>query len=236
MTSKSASAVPRLPVVGIDVVERGRRRPREVLDLRGVGDRGPALRVAEPRIELAKRVLDRTRRREVAGGEIRLEVAEGDRGAVAEGDRLLDLDRHDDRPVRDAACVLDRDEPEVADQLAGAARLLRRRERRGTEREEVVLDRGRRRGRSRPACRSARRRRGRRRRRSSRTAAASPRCRRTRRGGSTSSRARSPPIRPPSRGTARGARRRCRRATRVAAPRTCRGGRCGSTARHAHAG
>ena len=135
-----------LPVVRVDVVQCRGGGLREGLDLAGVGHRGAALRVAEPGVEPGERALDGAGGREVAGGEVGLELAEGDGGAVAERDRLLDLDRHDDAAVRDSPSVLDGHEPEVADQLAGTARLLRGRQRCRAEREQVVLDRGCRRG------------------------------------------------------------------------------------------
>ena len=57
-----------------------------------------------------------------------VEVCEGLRRAVAERHRLLDLERERHAPVGDAAAVLDRDEREEAEELSGAADLLRRRE------------------------------------------------------------------------------------------------------------
>ena len=121
-----------------DVVEGRGRSLREGLDLVRIGDIVPALSVAEAGVEARERQLHRAGGRKVACGEVRLELAEGDSSAVTERDCLLDLDRHDDVAVRDSPSVLDRHEPEVADQLAGTARLLGGRERRRAEREQVV--------------------------------------------------------------------------------------------------
>ena len=65
--------------------------------------------------------------------ELALEVRERGGGAVAEGDRLLDLERDRHAAVVDAVAVLDRDQVEEADELGGAARLLLGREGCGDE-------------------------------------------------------------------------------------------------------
>ena len=89
----------------------------------------------------ARRELDRRSRRrrrhpcECAAAsrcdERRLEVGERLCGAVAERDRLLDLEVERHAAVVDAAAVLDRDEREEAEELAGPALPPPRRQRRG---------------------------------------------------------------------------------------------------------
>ena len=73
----------------------------------------PSSAGAERRVDAASR-----------GGEARLEVVEGRRGAVAERHGLLDLELERHAAVLHAAAVLDRHEPEEAVELAGAAHEL----------------------------------------------------------------------------------------------------------------
>ena len=65
-------------------------------------------------------------RSRVAGEQLGRDVRERDRHAVAEADRLLDLECQRDAGSLDAAVVLDRHEPQEAVELSRAARLLRR--------------------------------------------------------------------------------------------------------------
>ena len=147
ITSKSASAVPRLPVVGIDVVERVRRGLRERLDAppdRRSRSRARRLR-AGCRVRRARSARRSSPRRPVrrgrTGGRRR-------RSRRRRGTRSTPGSRsarpHD--PFGDAARVLDGNEPEVADELTRASCLLPRRQRRRAECEEVALDRSHRRG------------------------------------------------------------------------------------------
>ena len=115
-------------VVGLDLLRRRHR-----VALAGCGERLP---------QLGDERVDSPHRDGVARDEHALEVGDRLRGAVAERDRLLDLEGHRDAPVRDAALVLDRDEREEAKELAGAPDLLLARERRGPEAFERRVDRG----------------------------------------------------------------------------------------------
>ena len=96
--------------------------------------------------ELVERRRDALRAGLVAEDEDALEVAEGARRAVAERDRLLDLEALRDPAVAHAAAVLDGHERQEALELAGAADELVAGEGRRAEPEERVLDPGAERG------------------------------------------------------------------------------------------
>ena len=113
-----------------------RRCPDRVGRLDPVAARGGGEVVAERR----ERRLELSGRGGVAAEEDRLEVGERGGRAVAERDRLLDLEVEHDAPVADAASVLDRDELGEAQELAGAPQLLRVGERRGAEALERALE------------------------------------------------------------------------------------------------
>ena len=109
-----------------DRAPAGRRPPTPTVASSASGATGVPPRLAVTRLarEARERRLDATRRGPVAREEARLEVGERGRGAVAERDRLLDLEVLRDAPVADAASVLDRDEAEEPIELAGAPERL----------------------------------------------------------------------------------------------------------------
>ena len=113
-----------------------RRRPDRLGRRHPVAARGGGEVVAERR----ERRLELSRRGGVAAEEDRLEVGERGGRAVAERDRLLDLEVEHDAPVADAASVLDRHELGEAQELAGAPQLLRVGERGGAEALERALE------------------------------------------------------------------------------------------------
>ena len=84
-------------------------------------------------LEPRERPLERGHALRVALGERGLEVGERGRRALAEGDRLLDLERDRHAAVVGAVAVLDRHQVEEAHELRGAARLLLGREGGGGE-------------------------------------------------------------------------------------------------------
>ncbi len=84
-------------------------------------------------LEPRERPLERGHALRVALGECRLEVGERGGRALAEGDRLLDLERDRHAAVVGAVAVLDRHQVEEAHELRGAARLLLGREGGGGE-------------------------------------------------------------------------------------------------------
>ena len=69
----------------------------------------------------------------VARQEKRLQIGEGGGGAVAEGDRLADLQVARDAPILHPAPIFGRHQGEIAERLPRAADLIRRVERRGPE-------------------------------------------------------------------------------------------------------
>ena len=117
-----------LPAVRVDVAGRHGRalRPRPRGRRGGSATSAPRLRVGE---RVAPRLAERgaePARRGAGRGRARIDSrsAKAPR-AVAERDRLLDLEVVDDAPAVDAARVLDRHELEEPLELAGAAHLLR---------------------------------------------------------------------------------------------------------------
>ena len=116
------------------------RTPTVASSASGATRRPAAARRHEARAEAREGRLDATRRGAVAREEARLEVGERRRRAVAERDRLLDLEVLRDAPVADAAPVLDRDEAEEPVELTGPAQRLLGRERSSPEALEPALD------------------------------------------------------------------------------------------------
>ena len=111
------------------------------LDLGRIDDRGAVRRGLDLASDLRQRRGDLPRRRRVAGDEHALEVGEGPRRAVAEGDRLLDLEPLRDPAVAHSALVLDGHEREEALHLPGAPDQLLLGERRGPEAQHHIVDR-----------------------------------------------------------------------------------------------
>ncbi len=129
-----------LPLLWEDPLGELERLVRLRLDGLGRGHGGTLVRRGERLAELGHEHVDPAHRGRVTLDEHALEIGDGLRSAVAERDRLLNLERHRDTAVRDSTLVLDRDESEEAEELAGAPDLLLGRERSGPEALEGGVD------------------------------------------------------------------------------------------------
>ena len=131
-----------LPLLRVERVDEAERLVGGALDVAGVGDLVAPGRSAEVSRQPVEQVAEPPRVLLVLEREQVLEVTEGLGGAVAERDRLLDLEVERDLSVLHAAPVLDRDEGEEAQELPGAPQLLLPGERSGAEALECRVDLG----------------------------------------------------------------------------------------------